>query len=449
MTKWAEKEAAQLALVQQALAHHPEGLPFELLQAQTRISETTLRRRLPKWEGAGFVRKTGVTRANRYVAIQPVERGTNGSEVVPLSEAGRALTALLGQPAGRRPPVGYNTAFLHKYQPNESTYFSHDERTHLRALGTTTEAGQPAGTYTRQIRQRLLIDLSYNSSRLEGNTYSLPATQQLLQSGVMAQGKAAEEAQMILNHKGAIEFLLEPSEEIGVNRYTVLSLHALLSDNLLPEPAACGRLRQDAAGISGSVYTPPGHPQQIEGYFETLLEKAAAINDPFEQAFFLMVQLPYLQPFDGVNNLVSRLAANIGFNRHNLVPLSFVDVPPDVYVNGLLGVYELNRVDLLKDVFLFAYERSAARYGVLRQTLGEPDPFRLQYREALKAAVRLIVVDGREAGAVVTEADVATSDRERFATVVATELESLHEGNIARYRLTPGQFAKWRAGRKS
>ncbi len=94
-----------------------------------------------------------------------------------------------------------------------------------------------------------------------------------------------------------------------------------------------------------------------------------------------MVQLPYLQPFDDVNKRVSRLAANISFNRHNLSPLAFVDVPGDLYINGMLGVYELNRIELLKDVFMWAYERSAARYAVLRQSLGEPDAFRLKYRD--------------------------------------------------------------------
>lgn len=80
----------------------------------------------------------------------------------------------------------------------------------------------------------------------------------------------------------------------------------------------------------------------IDFYLTTTeLEKASQIEDPFEQAFFVMVQLPYLQPFDDVNKRVSRLAANIPFNRHNLAPLPFVEVPQDLYIQGLLGVYEL------------------------------------------------------------------------------------------------------------
>ena len=92
-------------------------------------------------------------------------------------------------------------------------------------------------------------------------------------------------------------------------------------------------------------------PQLIEECFRQLLDKAALIPDPFEQAFFALVQLPYLQPFLDVNKRVSRLAANLPLIRANLCPLSFVDVPIHAYVDGLLGVYELNRIELLRDVF--------------------------------------------------------------------------------------------------
>ena len=81
---------------------------------------------------------------------------------------------------------------------------------------------------------------------------------------------------------------------------------------------------------------------------------------------------------------VSRIAANIPFVKTNLSPLSFTDVPRGLYTDAILGVYELNRVDLLRDVFIWAYERSAARYAAVRQSLGEPDPFRLRHRDALR-----------------------------------------------------------------
>jgi Fic family protein len=298
--------------------------------------------------------------------------------------------------------------------------------------------------------QRLLIDLSWNSSRLEGNTYSLLDTQRLLSQGQVATDKSAAEAQMILNHKEAIEFIVESAEDIGLNRYTITNLHALLSNNLLPDPAAPGRLRTFAVGIGKSVYTPLAVPQQIEEFFDLILAKADSITDPFEQAFFVMVQLPYLQPFDDVNKRVSRLAANIPLAKYNLAPLSFVDVPQDLYVQGLLGVYELQRVELLRDVFLWAYERSCLRYAAVRQSLGEPDPFRLQYRDDIRMLVMLIVTNNEsqaEAKQKITTfaTQLPEVDRTRFIEVVETELLGLHEGNFARYRIRPSEFAAWKA----
>jgi Fic family protein len=253
---------------------------------------------------------------------------------------------------------------------------------------------------------------------------------------------------MILNHKDAIEFLVDAAPEIGFNRYTITNLHALLSHNLLADPAASGRLRTFPVGITSSTYLPPGLPQLIEEYFELLLEKADSIRDPFEQAFFIMVQLPYLQPFEDVNKRVSRLAANIPLNRLNLAPLSFIDVPRDLYIQGLMGVYERNRIDLLKDVFIYAYERSAARYAEVRQTLGEPNPFRLRYRDDIRRVVADIVTQAltkqkAQEHIAAYASQLPETDRDTFVEVVETELLGLHEGNFARYRILPSQFAAW------
>ena len=126
---------------------------------------------------------------------------------------------------------------------------------------------------------------------------------------------------MILNHGEAIKLIVEQVGEIGINRHTILNLHGLLSDNLLPNPAASGRLRSIEVGIDGSVFIPLGVPQQIEEAFNQVIDTAAAIKDPFEQALFLMIHLPCLQPFEDVNTRVSRLAANIPLIKNNLSPI--------------------------------------------------------------------------------------------------------------------------------
>ena len=254
---------------------------------------------------------------------------------------------------------------------------------------------------------------------------------------------------MILNHKAAIELLAEQAGEIGFNRYTLCNLHALLAENLLPDPAAGGRLRTHAVAIAGSVYLPLAVPAEIEEGFDQILAIAAAIEDAFEQAFFVMVHLPNLQPFEDVNKRLSRLAANIPLVQRNLGPLSFVDVPRADYTHAVLGVYELRRVDYLRDVFAWAYERSCARYAAVRQSLGEPDAFRLRHRERLKEVVAAVVRGGLDkiqaADLVRVQAEKlpAAGERQRFAELAETELTSLHAGNFARYRLRPAEFAAW------
>lgn len=159
--------------------------------------------------------------------------------------------------------------------------------------------------------------------------------------------------------------------------------------------------------------------------------------------------MPYLQPFEDVNKRVSRLAANIPLNHRNLAPLSFVDVPEDIYIRGLLAVYELNRMELLKDVFLWAYERSAARYATVRQTLGEPDLFRLKYRQDIRRFITKIVSAGmgkKAADDFIKDnaKNTPENDRAKFIEYVETELVSLHEGNFARYYITPSEFSQWK-----
>jgi len=306
-----------------------------------------------------------------------------------------------------------------------------------------------AGTYARQILERLLIDLAFNSSRLEGNTYSLLDTAQLLRAGQQPEGKDIKETQMILNHKAAIEYLVEQAEQINFNLHTLRNLHALLSENLVGNPADSGRLRLGAVGVSGTVYRPMEVPTQIEECFRQFLYLAQEIQDPFEQSFFALAHIPYLQPFIDVNKRTSRLAANIPFIRENLCPISFSGVPGDAYTDGILSIYELNRIELLRDVFIWAYERSCKEYAIVQQVLGEPDPFRLRYREIMRVAVQRIVKESMPPGQA-QEAlrelanQVAQEDRFRFYAVVDTELNGLHEGNIVRYRLSEEEWRAWR-----
>lgn len=453
----------ELDAIVAVVAARPEGVRVSAIleDLAVELERRTLQRRLAvlveqkrliaegKGKGRRYRTLAAITGAGNTTAGHAIAEG-RGEVYVPLAPEGKEIRQAVSAPVQNRQPVGYRRDFLDDYQPNVTYYLPAETRRRLLEIGRPPHGERPAGTYARTIYSRLLIDLSWNSSRLEGNTYSLLETERLLDLGEAAEGKDAWEAQMILNHKAAIELLVDQADEIGFNRYTILNLHALLAENLLADPQAGGRLRRIPVGVGGTVYHPLEVPQLIEECFGIVLDTAAAIADPFEQAFFALVHLAYLQGFDDVNKRASRLAANIPLVRGNLCPLSFVDVPERAYVEGMLGIYELNRIELLRDVFVWAYERSSARYSAVRQSLGEPDPFRLRYRTLIAEVVAAVVragMDRKDAAARVRQSAaerVPPADQARFAEVVETEIMSLHEGNIARYRLRPAEYQAWR-----
>ncbi|MBU3741271.1 MAG: Fic family protein [Candidatus Kapabacteria bacterium] len=445
------------------IAAHERGAALEdIAPLCSDVPRRTLQHRLSVLVSQQRIIRVGKGRATRYHHVRTLtlreqteryradDPASNISATLRLTPEGKEVQQLVRLPVVARTPVAYNPDFLHAYRPNETFYLSSDTRTELLECGRTLDAVRPAGTYIKTMYNRLLIDLSWNSSRLEGSTYSLLETEHLFTQGRIADGANLHDVQMILNHKTAIDMLVEQQEDINLNRFTILGLHNILSDNLLADSSAQGRLRKRPVGIAGTVYLPLEVPQLIDEYFGAILDTAVAIKDPFEQAFFVMVHLPYLQPFEDVNKRVSRLTANIPFIRENLSPLSFVDVPVTEYIEGLLGVYELNRIELLRDVFVWAYKRSCLRYSAMRRTLGEPDPFRLHHRNALYATIAEVVrarMDRTSAVAFIrmraTES-VSDVDRSRFVEVCETEIMNLHEGNIARFRLRPSEFMEWK-----
>lgn len=439
---------------------HRKGIGIEaLLQAiDENMSRRTLQRRLALLISQDRIQTSGESRALRYLStplvmetsIQQHKNDTNqtSSEVyVPTSQKGDAIKAYVRQPRQLRSPVGYKMEFLEQYHPNQTTYLPQSLRDQLHALGRSPAKQTPAGTFARDILNRLLIDLSWASSQLEGNTYSRLDTERLIEFGQIAEGKDALETQMILNHKDAIEYLVHDPEHANLTPDTIIALHAFLSDGLMADPSACGRIRRRAVEIGSSVYLPIALPQRLEELFGIVIQMAAEIQDPFEQAFFLMVHLPYLQPFEDVNKRVSRLAANIPFIRHNLCPLSFIDVPQQAYVDAMIGVYELNRIELLRDVFVWAYERSCQQYVALKQNLVPPDIFRLRYRQALTEVVVSIVRSDEAA----TDATVRSripkavtdTDKDHFIGLALAEFQTLHTGNVVRYGIRPLEFAAW------
>lgn len=427
------------------------------------IAPRTLSRWLQGWIQDGLVVRVGQGKASRYsmppgstypvvsTLPAPAVPSRNAFDGIPLSPDAEEVFRLVSRPLAMRTPVGYQPAFLADYDV-AAPYLSAPILRRLEALGDTGQPGLPAGTFAREVLERLLIDLSWASSHLEGNTYTRLDTRELLAHGRVAEGKALVETQMILNHKGAIEFLVEEAATLELGSlYTVRNLHGILSQNLLPDSSDEGRLRTRSVMISGSGYRPLDIPSQIEEALHQTLKKAETIENPWEQSFFLLVHLPYLQPFSDVNKRTARLLANLPLLRRNLCPLTFLDVPPDAYALATLGVYEFTRVELLRDLYVWAYERSAREYTVLQQTLAAPDPLRLQHRDTLREIVQRCVRTPSEPAIEVVHRlldQLAPHTRDDVLALAMNELRNLHEGNIARYGLRPSEYNTWRQSQR-
>lgn len=449
---------AELDQLLALIAAQPDGWGIEAIAQALGdgMKRRTLQRRLATLVAQGQVLMQGEARAARYVrVVQAVATlqapmavvEAAGGPYVPTSPEGEAIKAFVRQLRTKRPPVGYQLSFLEQYHPNQTAYLPQSLRDQLHTMGSASAGHTPAGTFARDILNRLLIDLSWASSQLEGNTYSRLDTERLIEFGQAAEGKDALETQMILNHKQAIEYLVLDPAHAQLTPDCIIALHAFLSDGLMADATAVGRLRRRAVEIGGSVYLPVALPQRLEELFGIVMQMAAQIDDPFEQAFFLMVHLPYLQPFEDVNKRTSRLAANIPLIRHNLCPLSFIDVPQSAYVDAMIGVYELNRFELLRDVFVWAYERSCQQYVAVKQNLVPPDIFRLRYRQALSEVVAAIVKNNEAATAAAVNArvpaTVAVADKAHFTQLVLEEFAALHAGNAVRFGIRPLELAAW------
>ncbi len=292
----------------------------------------------------------------------------------------------------------------------------------------------------------MLIDLSYNSSRLEGNTYSLLDTERLLFEGAAAEDKLDEEKVMILNHKEAIRHIVDGAPKIQIDLNEICTLHYLLSDGLIPTSYS-GKVRDAGVRIGGSTYVPLENKVEIERLLYLICQKAQQIQDPFECSLFLLAQIAYLQPFLDVNKRTSRLSANIPLIKHNLVPLSFNDVEKEDYNSAMISIYELNDITPLIELYSFSYLRSCKLYDVSVEVVGY-DEIRVRYRQARRDIVRHIITHRLIGGAIENylqqqSLKISKEHREHFLKTVKEDLAEINLNRIAGLGITAQQLKAW------
>lgn len=419
---------------------HPDSSAPQIAAALKR-PRPTINQVLARLVAAGRLERIGAGRATVYraTAVAPTPTTVEPDHPIVWSERARALQASLDRPLASRTPVTYQREFVDAYRPNETSLVPDALAGELFEIGRLP-GRLPAGTYARRVLEPLLIDLSWHSSRLEGNNKSLLDTRELFQRG--SQPGDDSDAVMLLNHKAAILYIVEEAPKYGMLPYVIRNIQSVLMDGLLKSDEL-GSTRSKVVDIHGSVYLPTQVPQLIEEMLESILEKARAIGNPVECAFFLWVNLAYLQPFADGNKRTSRLSANLPLMFANCAPLSFIDVTQTVYADAMLGLYEERDVALAVELFEWTYRRSIERYRVMVASMGAPDPVRTRYREQIADAVRRVVRDRQSLRDVLRDLSAPADEVDAIAAVIEAELKNLAIYNCARFQLPMAVTEHW------
>lgn len=357
---------------------------------------------------ASGIERTAVWRRLKQLAqeglVQLIDAGSRRSAFyIPTDGLRRAALHMhFESQSSNRQRVAYDHDLLDSYIPNASHYLRGSELAGLHA------ACAP-GSWERGPRQdremrRFMSDLSYASSRLEGVDYGHLATKNFFEEDSPITNLAPRDRKVLMNHFQAAKFIVEgihhPSREgdVGITEHDIRSVHAILSSGLLTNPMRQGAMRATAVRIGDSSYIPPTIPAEVKRLFSAVVQKAAQVADPYEQSLFLLVHLPYLQPFDDCNKRVARLSTNIPLLRNGILPISWLDVNKDEMELGLAAVYEQQDPRILAEVYVHACHRSFESFSIT-QSERDPDGIDLRYDNELRLAVRHRVLEGGDVNA--------------------------------------------------
>jgi Fic family protein len=212
--------------------------------------------------------------------------------------------------------------------------------------------------------ERFVIEFSWKSSKIEGNTYTLLETEKLIREGLKKDDRTDFETSMILNHKNAYDFILEQSSEASpeLSRRILEQIHSLVVADL---GIGVG-LRKAAVGISGSLYRPLSLIYQIEEQLAALIDSINARSSAYEKALIAVLGESYLQPFEDGNKRTARVLANGLLLQAGCAPLSYRSVNEQDYKEACLIFYEQNSIEAFKKIFIEQYVFAAENYNISR-----------------------------------------------------------------------------------
>ena len=322
----------------------------EMARVGTEVSLVTVKRMLSEMVKLGALAVTGSGRAVRYqVTIQ-----------------GRILTDIDAkkycavEPDKRYGASGYN---FDLFDGLSDDIFDEEE---LKRLDDSTKeyndrAADVSATLQKKELERLVVELAWKSSRIEGNTYTLLDTEKLILENKEAPGHGKDEARMILNHKNAFYFIWEHSAKFKTFDLSNLEqLHAII----VKDSGVNLGLRKGLVGVTGSKYRPLDNAYQIREAVAALLRAVAKMKTPYAKALLALAGISYVQPFEDGNKRTSRLTADALLLAHGCAPLSYRSVDENEYREAMLVFYELNSIVPIKKIFIAQYEFAAKNYAV-------------------------------------------------------------------------------------
>ena len=313
-------------------------------------SDATLKRMIAAGIKAGDIVAEGKARATRY-RLSP-----QAQLLMPLN----LDTYFALEVDERQVQSSYNFELINGLLA-ETRLFSDKDQVHLDAL--QDEFRQHVGELTdneyRKEMERLGIDLSWKSSQIEGNTYTLLETERLLRESMTAEGKTREEAVMLLNHKDALSFVLDNPDylkELTVSH--IEDIHQLLTKELSIDKG----LRRHRVGITGTNYHPLDNEFQIREAMRDACELINSKSNIFEKALLTLILLSYIQPFSDGNKRTARITSNAILIANDYCPLSFRSIDSIDYKKAMLIFYEQNNLYAFKQIFMEQFEFAVKEY---------------------------------------------------------------------------------------
>lgn len=244
---------------------------------------------------------------------------------------------------------------------NIKNLFSAEEIKKLESVNNiyTNKINALSSVLLKKEYERLLIELSWKSSQIEGNTYSLLDTEALIKENTEANGHKKEEAVMILNHKKALEFIFENKDYFKIITLKKLEeLHSLLISDLGVNKG----LRKSPVGIVGTNYKPLSNQLQIKDAVDKLIITINNTKNIIEKALITVIMISYIQPFEDGNKRTGRILANAILFANGYCPLSYRSVNESDYKKAVIIFYENNSIDYFKTLFVEQFKFAVEKY---------------------------------------------------------------------------------------